>query len=280
MLRLLPLSFREIHGNPDRPLFWERKGRGSMKTGAIAHSRLWEALLRGTYPELIAEPKRDAGLWQGSYIQTYLERDVRTLRQVGDLGQFQAFLKALAARSGQLLNLAELSRDLGIVQNTVKAWISVLEATFQVVILRPYFSNIGKRLVKTPKVYFTDTGILCHLVGLKDGAHAYAGPMAGVLFETAVLSEIYKTMLHQGEDPALHFWRTSRGEEVDFIIESSGKLIPVEVKSSATPNPGMADRVARFRKDLGKRAAPGFLVHTGDVQLPLKGATAIPFSSL
>ncbi len=127
-------------------------------------------MLRGGYPELAAHPNRDIGLWHASYVQTFLERDVRTLRQVGDLVQFQSFLRALASRSAQLLNLADLARDLGVAVNTAKAWLSVLEATYQVVVLRPYFANVGKRLVKTPKVYFTDTGTLCYLAGLHDAA--------------------------------------------------------------------------------------------------------------
>ena len=106
-------------------------------------------------------------MWHGSYVQTYLERDVRTLRQVGDLTGFQSFLKVLAARSGQLLNLTDVARDIGVAVNTAKAWLSVLEATYQVIVLRPYFANVGKRLVKTPKVYFTDVGTLCHLAGLR-----------------------------------------------------------------------------------------------------------------
>jgi len=118
-------------------------------------------------------------------MQTYLERDVRTLRNVGDLTQFQNFLRALAARSAQLLNLSELARDLGVAVNTAKTWLSVLEATYQVIVLRPYFANIGKRLVKTPKVYFTDVGTLCYLVGLRDPEHAASGPMGGAIMETA-----------------------------------------------------------------------------------------------
>jgi len=133
-------------------------------------------------------------------VQTYLERDVRTLRQVGDLSQFQIFLRALAARSAQLLNLSDLSRDLGIAVNTIKAWLSVLEATYQIHVLRPYLANIGKRLVKTPKVYFADVGTLCYLAGLKDPEHAMAGPMGGAIMETAVVHEVIRTLTHRGAD--------------------------------------------------------------------------------
>lgn len=197
--------------------------------------RLWPALLRGGYPELAANPDRDVALWQSSYVQTYLERDVRMLRQVGDLISFQAFLRALAARSGQLLHLSDIARDLGVAVNTVKAWLSVLEATYQVVVLRPYFANVGKRLVKSPKVYFTDTGLLCHLVGLRDPEHAARGPLGGAILETAVLSELIRTFVHRGQEPQVYFWRTAAGVEVDFVIESGGKVIPIEVKPSRTP---------------------------------------------
>ncbi len=197
--------------------------------------------------ELVAGPARDPCLWQASYVQTYLERDVRNLRQVGDLTLFQSFLRALAARSAQLLHFSDLARDLGLSTNTVKAWLSVLEATFQVVLLRPYFANLGKRLVKAPKVYFTDVGTLCYLVGLRDPEHAASGPMAGAIFETAVVSELLKARLHRGEDPGLHFWRTSAGVEVDVIAEDQQRLIPLEAKASATPQPNMARGVPRSK---------------------------------
>ena len=157
---------------------------------------MWEGLLRGGYPELAAWPEMDEFLWHGGYIQTYLERDVRSLRYVGDLALYQKFLQVLAARSGQLLNLTDVSRNLGVSVNTVKAWLSVLEATYQVIVLQPYFSNVGKRLVKTPKVYFTDTGTLCYLAGLKDPQHAASGPMGGAIMETAVLSDLFAKYIY------------------------------------------------------------------------------------
>jgi hypothetical protein len=238
-------------------------------------------LIRGGYPELAAEPGRDIGLWHASYLQTYLERDVRSLRQVGDLSSFQSFLRALASRSGQLLKLADLARDLGVAVNTAKAWLSVLEATFQVIVLRPYFANVGKRLVKTPKVYFTDTGTLCYLCGLKDPEHAAAGPMGGSIFETAVLMEIVKSLVHRGEEPQVYFWRTSTGAEVDLVVDMGGRLIPIEVKLSATPRPAMADAIRTFQLDLGEKAAPGYIIHPGDIRLPLApGVTALPFDEL
>ena len=279
-LRLLPLSMRELAGDSGATLPWEDGTRRTDdNAGGIGH--LWTTLIRGTYPEIAASPGRDATLWHSSYVQTYLERDVRSLRQVGDLSTFQSFLRALAMRSGQLLKISEMARDLGVAVNTAKAWLSVLEASFQVLVLRPYFSNVGKRLVKTPKVYFTDTGTLSYLVGLSDPSHAVGGPMAGPLFETAVLMEIVKTMVHRGHEPNVYFWRTSTGTEVDIVVESGGRLIPLEVKTTATPRPAMAHGITVFREAHGETAYPGYVVHPGDTRLPLvPGVTALPFRQL
>lgn len=280
MLRLLPVSQREQLGRSLDPLPWERP-RKQAGVNHIAPPDLWKSFLRGGYPELVAEPGRDISLWHSSYVQTYLERDVRSLRQVGDLISFQSFLRALAARSGQLLNLTDVARDLGVAVNTAKAWLSVLEATFQVMVLRPYYANIGKRLVKTPKVYFTDTGTLCYLAGLKDPDHAAAGPLGGAIFETAVLLQIVKAFVNRGEEPQIHFWRTSAGVEVDLVVEASGESIPIEVKLSATPRPAMASGIRAFQEDLGKKAGQGFVIHPGDVRLPLAPqVVALPFSEL
>lgn len=280
MLRLLPLSNAEKEGHPQARFTWERhKATVGMKP--VCGIDLWKNLLRGGYPELAAEPRRDSFLWHSSYVQTYLERDVRNLRQVGDLSLFQGFLRILAARSGQLLNMADVGRDLGVALNTVKNWISILEATFQVVILRPYSANIGKRLVKTPKVYFTDTGTLCYLVGLKDPGHASSGPMAGAIFETAVISEIMKNIVHKGEEPRLYFWRTFSGDEVDLVIEWEGKLIPMEVKLTSTPHPNLAAGLNKFQRIFTGRADKAYLVHPGEVRLPLGlGVSALPFTQL
>jgi len=279
MLKLLPLSYREMVGTPAARLVWQ--GRRKQKRRPLAHRQLWEALLRGGYPELVANPGRDVALWHASYVQTYLERDVRSLRQIGDLGQFQTFLRALAARCAQLLNLSDLSRDLGVAVNTVKAWLSVLEATYQVIVLRPYFRNVGKRLVKAPKVYFADTGTLCYLAGLRDPGHAAAGPMGGALIENAVVVEVLRTMTHGAEEPQLYFWRTSSGVEVDLVVDTGAALVPIEVKLSATPSRAMAKNIDAFSKEFGESAAKGYVVHPGDTKLPLgPNAIAMPFAEL
>ena len=280
MLRLLPLSRREAEGHPSARLAWERKRTLAPRQSHI-FGHLWRSFLRGSYPELAARPDRDHILWHASYVQTYLERDVRTLRQVGSLTQFQSFLRVLAVRSAQLLNLSDVSRDLGVAVNTIKAWLSVLEATYQVIVLRPYYANVGKRLVKSPKVYFADVGTLCYLSGLKDPEHAAAGPMGGAIMETAVLSEILRTLTHRGLEPNVYFWRTAAGTEVDFVVDTGTGIVPIEVKLSATPNARMASSIVRLQTDLPGVVQPGFVVHPGDVRLPIRpGVTALPFASL
>lgn len=278
ILNLLPLTLRESAGQPDTLFPWEN---GTTRKRARPAFDLWPTILRGGFPEVVTEPERDLSLWFSSYIHTYLERDVRGLRAIADLTQFRAFLQALAARSAQLLKLSELARDLGIAVNTVKGWISVLEATHQILILRPYHSNTTKRLVKTPKLYFTDTGLLCHLTGLKDPAHASAGPLGGALLETAVIAEIYKAHLHRGLDPRLYFWRTATGTEVDLVVEWERRLMPIEVKLSSTPRPEWTTGIELFRREHARRTAPGFVVHAGDTRRALVNEVeAVPLQTL
>ena len=280
ILKLLPLSQREVSATPQRLLPWEQDSQPA-RFEAPSYPDLWDRILRGFYPEVVSSPQRDARLWQASYVQTYLERDLRNLRNVGDLSSFQTFLRALAARSAQLLNVSELARDTGVAVNTAKDWLSILEASFQVFILRPYFANLGKRLVKSPKVYFTDTGLLCYLVGLRDGEHAAAGPMGGAIFENLVVAELVKTLLHRGEEAPLYFWRTAAGSEVDLVLESQSGLIPIEIKQSATPRPDMAKEINAFRRDFGDRVGKGYVIHAGSMILPLgEGTVALPFAAL
>jgi hypothetical protein len=277
MLRLLPLSFAEARGDATHRLVWER--RGHEPSGA--RTSPWKAFARGGFPEVAAHPKRDATLWFRSYLQTYLERDVRSLRQVGSLGDFQNFLVLIAARSGQLLNLADLSRDLGVALNTIKAWVTVLEATYQVLVLRPWFTNVGKRLVKHPKVYVTDVGMLCHLTGMTTAPLAQTGPLSGAIFETAVISEIVRTLVHRGIEPRVFFFRTATGVEVDLLVETAGGLVAIEAKASSTPNRAMAQGIEALRDSVGKRMAKGLVVHAGTVRLPLApGIEAVPFGDL
>jgi predicted AAA+ superfamily ATPase len=290
ILRLLPLALREWGGVPARGLPWEQPDRDEPTSllGLTEPEALWSQFLRGSFPGLVASGQANWLRWHQSYVQTYLERDVRTVRQIGDLQAFQTFLRLLAARSAQLLNLTSLANELGLSLNTVKAWISVLQASYQIVLLQPYHANVGKRLTKHPKVYFTDTGTLCYLVGLRDPLHAMRGPMAGAIVETAAVTELLKTYLHRGDEPRLWFWRTARGAEVDIVVEDQMELHPIEVKAAATPRPGMAKGITAMRDTLtgatdarAPLVRPGFVVYTGQSVAPLgEGVVALPLPFL
>ena len=188
----------------------------------------------------------DYSLWYGSYLATYLERDIRNLSQVGDLQQFEHFLRLLASRTGQILDLAGLARDLGISQPTAKRWLSILETGYQVLLLYPYFKNIGKQVVKRPKVFITDTGLACYLLGINDPKTLTNHPQFGSLFETFVVTDIWKRSLHSGIKPRLYYFRSHDDLEVDLVIEDGKGLHCVEIKSSMTVKPQHASSLVRF----------------------------------
>ena len=193
-----------------------------------------ELLLRGFYPEIASVPAVDRQLWCGSYITTYLERDIRTLTAVGDLSQFERFLVACATRTGQILNLSELARDIGISVPTGKRWLSLLETGHQVYLLYPYFRNIGKRVVKSPKLYFTDPALCSYLLGLHDREVLWNAPYFGNLFETMVVCDFLKRFLHFGLRPSMYYLRSRDGLEVDLVIDWASRLHLFEIKGAAT----------------------------------------------
>lgn len=226
-------------------------------------------ILRGGFPELVVNRDIDLKLWFSGYLQTYLERDIRQLRQIGDLMDFQRFLELLAAFNGQVLNLSELSRDLGVAVNTVKGWISVLEASNQIFLIKPFYKNKGKRIIKSPKVYFLDTGLLCYLNGVTHKEQVFKGPASGQLFENVVIGEIIRDFYNGGEVPRVFWWRTSYGEEVDFIIEREGKIVPVEVKMTSRANKNLARGLFSFSKLFSKEIKKSILVNLSDKKLIL-----------
>lgn len=210
-------------------------GYGEARSSFAALS-LDELLLRGGYPALHLHPLTPAD-WHASYVATYLERDVRQVSRIGDLLQFQRFMRMMAARCGQLLNLNALAHDLGIAQTTARDWLAVLEATYLVFRLPPYHANVGKRLVKTPKLYFNDTGVAAWLLGITDAATMNVHPMRGALFENLVVAELLRHLRATGAPGTPYFWRDNIGNEVDLLIERAGVLQPIECKSGATFQP-------------------------------------------
>lgn len=263
VMTLLPLSIKEM----------------SMLTAELDIEAVKRVCLSGGFPEVIIKKGLNLDLWFSSYLQTYLERDVRQLRQIGDLGDFQRFLELIAAFNGQPMNFSSLSRDLGIAVNTVKAWLSILEASHQVVSIKPFYLNKGKRLIKSPKVYFMDTGLLCYLAGITDTRQVFKGVLSGQLFETMVLSEVMKSFCNKGKIPRIFWWRASYGAEVDFIIEDKGKITPVEAKISSTPNRGMVKGLDTFCSMFSDRIGKSFLVNLSRERLLIgKKIEAVPFA--
>jgi len=226
----------------------------------------------GGFPEALARP-RDADLWFSSYVQTYLERDVRQITQVRDLATFRRFLALLASRAGTLLNRSEIAAPLGVSVPTVSDWIGILETTGQILSVAPYFENFGKRLVKSPKIYFTDSGLACHLLGLASAAALARSPFAGPVFEGFVAAEIAKQQANLGWRRDLYYFRDQRGLEVDFVVPGPGRqLTLIEAKASRTVQPAAAAGLLALAAGAKGRAADCVVVHAGEAD-PVAGAT-------
>jgi uncharacterized protein len=229
----------------------------------------FDLIVQGSYPRLHAG-RLQSGRFFNGYLQTYVERDVRALINLKDLRAFQQFLVLLAGRIGQVVNYASLSNDVGVSSTTIKSWIGVLKASFVVWELLPYFENIGRRVIKSPKIYFCDTGLAAFLIGIETPEQATRDPLRGALFENLVLLEILKNRLNSGRRPELYFYRDTIGNEVDLIIKSQRELIPVEVKSAATFSPHFLKGIERFRQVAGDRCQPGHIVYNGEKSLTLR----------
>ncbi len=218
-----------------------------------------EFLWRSGFPELWQQPGLDRELWLASYVATYLERDVRQVVNVGDLRDFDRLLRSAALRAGQLLSFADLARDVGVAPNTAKRWLSVLEASQQVFFLEPYHRQQNKRLIKAPKLYFADTGLLCFLMGFRRATDVPGHPLWGAIWENFVVSEVRKRLLASAPSPALWFWRTAHGDEVDLLVETAPeRFVTVECKAaervSATDLKGTARLAAEYGPESVVRA--------------------------
>jgi hypothetical protein len=225
-------------------------------------------LLRGGYPEVLARPA-SARLWFASYLQTYLERDVRSIIAVKDLTTFRRFLALLASRHGQVLNKTDLAGPLGVSVPTITQWLGVLEATTQILIVPPFYENLGKRLIKSPKVYWADSGLACHLLGIDSQKELAKSPFAASLFEGLIAAEIVKAQVNAGRRRELYHFRDEQGLEVDFVVPGRGSsLTLLECKAVSTVFPAMAAPMQRLRDAALKKRRKGtdvkmFLVHQG-----------------
>ncbi|MEW6750601.1 MAG: ATP-binding protein [Candidatus Latescibacterota bacterium] len=241
-----------------------------------------DLLFRGTFPELQARRETDPALWYTAYVATYLERDVRNILQVGNLRDFERLLRAAAARVGGLLSYAELARDVGIAPNTARQWISVLEASGQIQLLEPYHRNLGKRLVKTPKLYFRDLGLAIFLLGFTSWQAVIRHPVVGALWENHVVMEVVRHFAGLGLAKPLWFWRTAQGEEVDLLVEEGGRFVAIEAKFTEQPEPAAAKGMAALTRLYGPASVTQAVVACRTPQAyPLAaGGTAVPGSRI
>jgi uncharacterized protein len=213
-----------------------------------------EFLFRGGFPELYERQEIDSHIWFASYLSTYLERDVRNILSIGSLRDFDRFLRAAALRTGQILSYSELARDVGIAPNTAKSWISVLEASGQLYLLEPYHRNLGKRLIKSPKLYLTDTGLAAFLMGFESVQELFRSPLAGALWETHVIMETVRHFAAQGKRKPLWFWRTVQGAEVDLLIEQGGQFVAIETKLAEHPGNDAAKGFKALKSLYGEKS--------------------------
>ncbi len=247
VLNLLPLSRRELIRFDRYP------------------ESLEASLIAGGYPRIFDKQLAPAD-WLGAYVGTYIERDVRTISNIGDLTTFQRFVELCAGRTGQLLNYSSLASDAGITQPTAKAWLSVLEASFITFRLPSFHANIRKRLVKSPKLHFVDTGLVCWLLGIREPSHLRSHPLRGAIFETWVASEIVKHRVNAGEPGGVSFYRDSDGVESDIIVETGDRVTIVEVKASQTASSSLLDGIRRVRDIVTETGRPceAVVVYGGD----------------
>lgn len=266
---------RELRLQPFIPAREDLADR-SRSAGPSSLDPVYQRIFGGSSPALATGVVSDRGLFYSSYLQTYLYRDVRDLAQVGDLERFGRFVRACAARTAQLLNVADLARDTDISPGTAKNWLSILTASFQIFLLQPFHSNLTKRLYKRPKLYFLDTGLCAYLTEWSSPATLAAGAMGSAIFETHVVAEILKSWWHRAQRPSIYFYRDKDGTEIDLLLERDGRLHPVEIKRASTPRRDWVAPFAtlsRFPLETGE----GGVVTLGDEPVPLDAHnTTIP----
>jgi hypothetical protein len=260
LLRLLPLTIAEL----------EDYG---------IQQDLDHLLLQGFLPRLYDQNLNPTKAYR-NYFETYIERDLKSLIQVKDLSLFQKFVRLCAGRVGQLLNLNSLANETGVSHHTIEHWLSTLEASFIVIRLQPFYENINKRIVKAPKLYFTEVGLVTYLLGIEDVKQVGRDPLYGNIVENMVVIDFMKMRLNQGLDPNLYFIRDQNGNEIDVIYKQSSKLIPIEIKAAKTFHPEFLKRLKLFQKWVGKRMSKGILVYAGQEEQRIDNIQVINFKNL
>ncbi len=235
IIKMLGFSLAEERGLPRRSEAF-RPDRITTDIRGQEIIPLFERIVRGSLPRFAQADPPPIEAYYGSYMATYVERDVRLLKEIANLDTFRRFVTVAAARVGQLLNYSDLARDVGIAVSTAREWLHTLEATLQIILLRPYFANLNKRQIKTPKLYFSDTGLVCYLTGWHTAKSAASGAMAGQLLECWAVSELYKSYWHRGREAPLWYYRDKEKREVDVLIAEEGRVFPLEIKLAGNPS--------------------------------------------
>lgn len=275
LVTLLGLSLREMcNVSIDTPFLpvEEYYVARAKELSEISYKDVWNTVHRGSMPELFGNPGFNWQMFYGAYVRTYIERDVREITEIGDIVKFTRFMVAAAASTGQLLNLASLARDVGVSQPTAERWLSILVASNLVFLLRPYANNVTKRAIKTPKLYFLDTGLAAYLTRWNTPDVLKNGAMAGAFFESFVLAEIIKSYYNRGIlEPALYFYRDRDMNEIDILIEENGVLYPLEIKKHADPSKKDAAAFSLLDKIPGVKRGPGGVICLYDKLVTLQG---------
>jgi predicted AAA+ superfamily ATPase len=265
ILHLLPFSLEELQKTARLHL-----SEASGFINDLVHAKtlpkkifpLGRWILAGGYPEVALNRRMSRKLWFSSYLQTYVDRDVRGYIKQSNLHDFERFVKLLASRTAQELNCSTLSRDIGVSVPTIKSWLTLLEASGLIFFLMPYHRNFGKRLIKAPKCYFIDTGLVSYLVGLQDEAHALEGPMGGALFETACVSQFYKRFSAFADPCSLYYYRSTDGLEVDLLVETGKAIFPIEMKLSSTIDYGRVSPLIKWLEISRSKDTCGLVIST------------------
>jgi predicted AAA+ superfamily ATPase len=234
ILELQGLSQGEKHKTPQAAPFLPEVN-AVKKFRRMDVAQVYEAILRGSYPALFATPHMDKNIFYASYLKTYIERDIRTLINISDEHSFLKFMRVAAARTGQMINYSDMARDVDVSYNTIKAWLSILETSGLIYLLQPFYNNVASRAIKTPKLYFLDTGLCCYLSGWDNATTLSNGAMSGAMLETYVVSEILKSYWHNGLQVAAYYYRDKDKKEIDLLIDRNGTLYPIEIKRTASP---------------------------------------------
>lgn len=247
-----------------------------LQTAKLSKDSLDEQMLYGCYPRIYSE-SLDPSTWLSSYFETYVEKDVRQLMNIKEMDEFNRFIRLCAGRIGQLVNYSQLGNEAGVTQPTAQSWLGLLRATFVLFTLAPHHKNFNKQVIKTPKLYFYDTGLLCYLLRIKTTDQLFSHPLRGQIFENLIVAEYTKTFFNQGEESPLYFWRDKKGHEVDLILDQGNMLFPIEIKSSTTFNEDFLKNI-HFFNSLQKTES-GRCVYGGENPLSLKGIEVVPWKA-